>query len=559
MELAAAEHVVRALRDLLESAFVDHPGAEDVLPHVLIVVVEDVDHGRDADRVADHRDRPQGQLRDDVLPHLLVRHTGEGGLDVGGFLQGHDEAVRELAAHLVRDAGWPLVDEGEDQVEFPRLPRESAERVRVRRDLRAQEFVGLLEEQDEPREFLVPFRVQVEETAGEDVRDEQVHHLVRAVVSEVEDDALSLPDRRQDVVERVLALLRLLEEREAVQATDPALEPLEGHLMGPLGPEDLHRRLLHSRDEVAPGASFRDLIERVDHGCREVLQGDDQVLGRDLPRVEDEGPRLLVLRIEGEDLDLSREEELQALRVVGRAEDAVFAVHVEDQDGAGVARDDPGTHELVQDRFSGAGASEDRERFLDQLLHVQLYVERLDARDRAERGGRVRDLVDPFHIGPGRVATCGEVRRDRLRLTQLLRLTVHELDHPELRLAVEDGASIPLVRLQPRRDHVRDRGTRELVRDVALLVQDVLDEAVEVVPGAFDDDREGDLQLLGIPELELRDQAFDHGRGDDLPDLHRRSLATLSRYSWNALRFRPSTWVSPSRTVRPSRPKRRAT
>jgi len=139
-----------------------------------------------------------------------------------------------------------------------------------------------------------------------------------------------------------------------------------------------------------------------------------------------------------------------------------------------------------------------------------------------------------------------------------LRLPVHELDHPELRLAVEDGTAISLVRLRPRHDHVRDRGTRELVRDVALLVQDVLDEAVEIVPGAFDDDREGDLQLLGIPELELRDQTFDHGRGDDLPDLHRRSLATLSRYSWNALRFRPSTWVSPSRIVRTSRPMRRA-
>src|SRR5437773_12396985 len=84
--------------------------------------------------------------------------------------------------------------------------------------------------------------------------------------------------------------------------------------MGPLGPEDLHRRLLHGRDQVAAGAPFRDLVERVDHGCREVLQGDDQVLWRDLPRVEDEGPRLLVLRIEGEDLHLPREEELQALR-----------------------------------------------------------------------------------------------------------------------------------------------------------------------------------------------------------------------------------------------------
>src|SRR5438876_764223 len=79
-----------------------------------------------------------------------------------------------------------------------------------------------------------------------------------------------------------------------------------------------------------------------------------------------------------------------------------------------------------------------------------------------------------------------------------------------------------------------------------------------IVPSAFDDDRERDLQLLGIPELELRDQALDHGCGDDLPDLHRRSLATLSRYSWNALRFRPSTWVSPSRIVRTSRPMRSA-
>src|SRR5205814_9516090 len=50
--------------------------------------------------------------------------------------------------------------------------------------------------------FLVPFRVQVEETAGKDVRDEQVHHLVRAIVSEVKDDALPLADRREDMVER---------------------------------------------------------------------------------------------------------------------------------------------------------------------------------------------------------------------------------------------------------------------------------------------------------------------------------------------------------------------
>src|SRR6266513_4394178 len=185
-------------------------------------------------------------------------------------------------------------------------------------------------------------------------------------------------------------------------------------------------------------------------------------------------------------------------------------------------------------------------------------MERLDPRDRPQGRRRVHDLVDPFHIGPGRVAACGELRRDSLRIAQLLRPPVHELDHAEPRLAVEDGTAVTLVRLRPRHDHVRDRGTRELVRDVALLVQDVLDEAVEVVPGPFDDDGERDLQLLGIPELELRDQALDHGRGDDLPDLHRRSLATLSRYSWNALRFRPSTWVSPSRIVRTSSPMWRA-
>src|SRR5207247_10978088 len=109
------------------------------------------------------------------------------------------------------DAGRPLVDEGEDQVELPRLPGEPTERVRVGRDLRAQEFVGLLEEQDEPREFLIPFRVQVEEAAGQDVRDEQVHHLVSAIVPEIEDDALPLPDRREAMVDRFIALLRLFE------------------------------------------------------------------------------------------------------------------------------------------------------------------------------------------------------------------------------------------------------------------------------------------------------------------------------------------------------------
>src|SRR5437667_9618669 len=148
----------------------------------------------------------------------------------------------------------------------------------------------------------------------------------------------------------------------------------------------------------------------------------------------------------------------------------------------------------------------------------------------------------------------GEVRRDRLRLAELLRLPVHQLDHSEFRLAVEDRASIAFVRLRPRHDHVRDRRTRELVRDIALLVYDVLHEAIEVVSCALDDDRERNLQFLRISELECRDEAVDHGRGDDLPDLHRKSLATLSRYSWNALRFRPSPCVRPSRIVPQSRP-----
>src|SRR5207245_10642598 len=143
-------------------------------------------------------------------------------------------------------------------------------------------------------------------------------------------------------------------------------------------------------------------------------------------------------------------------------------------------------------------------------------------------------------------------------LRELFRRPVPELEQPEFRLAIEDRAAVPFVRLRAGHDHVRDRRTGELICDVALFVQHVLDEAIEIVPCALDDDRERDLQFLGIPELELRDQAVDHGCGDDLADLHRRSLATLSRYSWNALRFRPSTWVSPSRIVRTSSPIRSA-
>src|SRR5439155_7568877 len=87
---------------------------------------------------------------------------------------------------------------------------------------------------------------------------------------------------------------------------------------------------------------------------------------------------------------------------------------------------------------------------------------------------------------------------------------------------------------------------------------DVLHEAIEVVSCALDADRERNLQFLRISELEFRDEAVDHGRGADLPDLHRKSLATLSRYSWNALRFRPSNCVSRSRIVSTSDPIRSA-
>src|SRR6266568_5029637 len=520
--LSAAEDLVRALGDFADPAFVDGLGT------------------------------------DDVLPHVLVRDAGKGRLDVGRLLERHDEPVRELAAHFVRDAGRPLVHEGQDQIELPRLAGEAAERVRVRRDLRAQELVGLLEEQDEPREFLVPLGVQLEEAAGEDVRDEEVHHLVGAVVPEVEDDALPLPDRGEDVVERVLPFFRLLEEGEPVQSADSALQALQGHLVGPLRPEDLHRGLLDRRDQVPPRTALCDLVQGVDHRRREVLQRDDQVLRRDLPRVEDERPRLLVLRIEGEDLDLSREEELQPFRVVRRAEDAVFAVHVEDEDGSDVPRQDAGTHELIEDRLARPGPAEDGEGLLDELLHVQLHIEGLDARDRPEGRGCLRDLVDPLDVLPDGVAAHGEIRRDRLRLAQLLGLPVDELDHPELRLAVKDRPAIPFVGLRSRHDHVADRRAGELVRDVARFVEDVLDQAEEVVPRTFDDDRVRDPEFLRIMQLELRDEAVNHGRGDDLPDLHRRSLATLSRYSWNALRLRPSTCVSPSRIVRASRPIRRA-
>src|SRR6266540_1939350 len=225
------------------------------------------------------------------------------------------------------------------------------------------------------------------------------------------------------------------------------------------------------------------------------------------------------------------------------------------------ARSDPRSSieaSLMVEISARPGPAEDGEVLLDELLHGQLHIEGLDARDRPEGRGCLRDLVDPLDVLPDGVAAHGEIRRDRLRLAQLLGLPVDELNHPKLRLAVEDRPAVPFVGLRSRHDHVVDRRAGELVRDVARFVEDVLDEAEEVVPRAFDDDRVRDSEFLRIMQLELRDEAVNHGRGDDLPDLHRRSLATLSRYSWNALRLRPSTCVSPSRIVRTSRPIRRA-
>src|SRR2546426_8580060 len=103
LRLSTPEDIIRALGDLLDGPFIDDPAAEDVLADVQVVVAQDVDDRGDADRVADHGNRPQGELRDDVLPHLLVRDAGEGRLDVGRLLEGHHEAVRKLTSHLVRD------------------------------------------------------------------------------------------------------------------------------------------------------------------------------------------------------------------------------------------------------------------------------------------------------------------------------------------------------------------------------------------------------------------------------------------------------------------------
>ena len=356
----------------------------------------------------------------------------------------------------------------------------------------------------------------------------------------------------------LLALAHLAEERQSVEPPDAPLESLQGHLVGSLRAQGLHGGVLDCRDQVPRAPSLVDLVQRVDHRRREVLQGDDQILRRNLARVEDERLRLRVLRVEGEDLDFPREEELQAFRVVRRAEDAVLGVHVEDQYGCGRLPDDPKAHELVEDRLARARPAEDPERLLDELAHVHLHVERLDARDRAQGRGGLGDLVDALDVLPGRVATRREVRRDRLRLAQLLRVSLDELDHPELCLGIEDRAAVAFVGLRSRHHDIADGGAGELVRDIVRLVDHVLDEAIEIVARALDDDGIRNPQLLGIVKLEFRDEAVDDRGRNDFPDLHRRSLASLSKYSWNALRLRPSTPVSPCRIVRTSRPIRRA-
>src|SRR5207247_5314471 len=117
---------------------------------------------------------------------------------------------------------------------------------------------------------------------------------------------------------------------------------------------------------------------------------------------------------------------------------------------------------------------------------------------------------------------------------------------------------VRLVRLALREHDARDRGARELPGDVALLVQDVLDEAVEVVPLPLHDHGVRDPELLRVRDLELRGEPVEHAGGDDLADLHRNPRETRSRYSWKAPARRPSIAVNPSSTCLMSIPMRRA-
>ncbi len=326
--------------------------------------------------------------------------------------------------------------------------------------------------------------------------------------------------------------------------------------MGDLFPELLDGRLPDRGDEVPVAATPVDLIHRVDHAGAEVLQRDEQVLGLDLAGVEDERLRVLVLRVEGEDLDLVGEVELQALCVVRAGVHAVLADHVEDQDGADVLREDREADELVQDRLARPRASEDPERLFREGLEVHVDEVRLDAADRAEGDTRVRDLVDRLDVRARGVTGLGEVRRDRLRLGESAALLRDELDGPEEGLAVEERPAVALVRAGAGEDRVLVVRPRQPLRDLELLVHDVLDEAVEVVFPTLDDDREPNPKILGIVELELGLQSSGDGTRDNLANLHLTSLANWSRYSWNAPLRRPSICVSPAATSPTGIPRR---
>ncbi len=82
--------------------------------------------------------------------------------------------------------------------------------------------MGLLEEEDEARKLLVLLGVNVEETTSQDVRHEQVDHLVGAEVAEVQDEGLSAFDEAYDGGEDVPPCGP--NEREALQANHPPFQ-----------------------------------------------------------------------------------------------------------------------------------------------------------------------------------------------------------------------------------------------------------------------------------------------------------------------------------------------
>src|SRR3989304_4244022 len=75
---SASEDVGRLSGDLPNRPLIRVARREEVLPDYEVVVLEHVDHGRDADRIPQDGDRAEGQLRDDVHPHRLVRAPPEG-------------------------------------------------------------------------------------------------------------------------------------------------------------------------------------------------------------------------------------------------------------------------------------------------------------------------------------------------------------------------------------------------------------------------------------------------------------------------------------------------